>query len=370
MPSQRPTSVEENPAVPASDGGFAAWFSDSLAVNPDGTPLTVYHGTAHNVRVFKPAQAHDGIYFTDNAETADEYAEIATNDAENTGAVVYPVHLSIRRPLEISNDDLMFTEETQELLETTIAQARREGRDGVILRAVDDHGACCSSDMYVVFESNQVRSALGHRALFAPEVTPEVAPANPSNPFDRSLPVRGLEMKNATVRLGDLPRDMREELFNEHATNLNPDATERGFYAKRVPSGTIAIADLIIDRIPVEQLERYTDPAHLPPIVISDGRLIDGQHRIARGRSDGVERLRFIDVTGLIDTDAGGFVSELPRVPKSPALVPLADAGAPLTLFHGSPHVSNPQLPLDDIAKASEALLFVSSLDACKAPRP
>lgn len=181
----------------------------------------------------------------------------------------------------------------------------------------------------------------------SPEAPPTVsatkaAEAASGDWFSRDLPIRGLEMKIATVRLGDLPRDMREELFNEHATNLDPDATERGFYAKRVPSGTIAIADLVIDAIPTGQLEGYTDPGKLPPIVIADGRLIDGQHRIARGRADGVARLRFIDVTGLIDTDAGGFVSELPRerpldAAKAP-FAPLAENGKPLTLFHGSPH--------------------------------
>lgn len=166
MPSQSLSSPENSQDWRASNSGFDAWFSGSLAAHADGSPLVVYHGTAHDVNVFKPAQAHDGIYFTDNAETADEYADIAIRDGESIGPVVYAVHLSIKNPLVISNDDLMFTEETQELLEATIAQARREGRDGVILRAVDDHGACTSSDMYVVLEADQIRSALGHRLAF------------------------------------------------------------------------------------------------------------------------------------------------------------------------------------------------------------
>ena len=157
-----------------------------------------------------------------------------------------------------------------------------------------------------------------------------------TTPVDRSLPILGMEMKQAKVRLGDLPRDMREELFNEHATNLDNDATERGFYAKRVPSGTIAIAGLVIDRIPPEQLQGYAHPEKLPPIVISDGRLIDGQHRIARARSEGVERLRFIDVTGLIDTDIGGFVSELPRQSRMSSVdaVPLPDPEIAMSQNH------------------------------------
>lgn len=116
------------------------------------------------------------------------------------------------------------------------------------------------------------------------------------------------------MRLGLLPRDMREELFNEHATNLNPDATEQGFYAKTVPYGLMYITGLTVARIPEEQLSRYMEAnlADLPPIVISDGRFIDGQHRVLTAIARGATQLRYIDVTGLIDTDAGGYVCEIP----------------------------------------------------------
>ena len=125
---------------------------------------------------------------------------------------------------------------------------------------------------------------------------------------------RVVQEPDSKYLLNNLPRDMREELFNEHAMNLNPEATELGFYAKRVPSGMMNIKDVQVDNIPESQLEYVmeADPADLPPIVISDGRLIDGQHRIQAARLKGVDQLRYIDVTGLIDTEAGGYISELP----------------------------------------------------------
>lgn len=125
----------------------------------------------------------------------------------------------------------------------------------------------------------------------------------------------GMQAPDRTFKLADLPRDMREELFNEHATNKNPDATERGFYGTKVPSGLIDIAGIKVDEIPEAQLARYVDAklADLPPIVIADGRLIDGQHRIQAARKRGIRQLRYIDMTGLIDTEAGGFISELPK---------------------------------------------------------
>jgi hypothetical protein len=113
--------------------------------------------------------------------------------------------------------------------------------------------------------------------------------------------------------ISDLPRDMREELFNLHASYVNPNATESRFYAKRVPSGVIKLDGIKVEQIPDAQLSRYQKVEAMPPIVIADGRLIDGQHRIAAARRDGVKELPYIDLTGLLDTKEGGYISDLPN---------------------------------------------------------
>lgn len=128
--------------------------------------------------------------------------------------------------------------------------------------------------------------------------------------LSRAKPRTALRSARRMFRIGDLPRDMREELFNEHAMSVNPDATERGFFTKRVPTGTIAITDLEVDAYPAAQVASYT--SDLPPIVIADGRLLDGGHRITAARARGETHLRYIDVSGLIDTDSMGFISKLP----------------------------------------------------------
>lgn len=128
--------------------------------------------------------------------------------------------------------------------------------------------------------------------------------------LSRAKPRSMLRGARRSFRIGDLPRDMREELFNEHAMSVNPDATERGFFAKRVPTGTVAITDLKVDAYPAAQVASYT--GDLPPIVIADGRLLDGGHRITAARFRGEKILRYIDVSGLIDTDSMGFISKLP----------------------------------------------------------
>jgi hypothetical protein len=111
----------------------------------------------------------------------------------------------------------------------------------------------------------------------------------------------------AVYRIGDLPKQMREELFNLHATHVNPDATERDFYAKRVPTGVINLEGVKVDNVSTRELDK-----NVPPIVIADSRLIDGQHRIASARKAGVTKLRYIDLTGLISTEGSGYISDLP----------------------------------------------------------
>ncbi|MGJ7523816.1 hypothetical protein ACSFA0_25295 [Variovorax sp. LT1P1] len=155
---------------------FKGWLARSVAVDEDGEPLVLYHGSARTITHFRPAREHDGIYFTTDPVSAEVYADMASDDAAWSGPVIYPVHLCLRRPLVIDNHGLMLTEESQRRLEDTIRIARLEGRDGVVFRNVDDHGMDAPADMYVVFDSAQVRSALGGRRAFALEATPARTP--------------------------------------------------------------------------------------------------------------------------------------------------------------------------------------------------
>jgi GNAT superfamily N-acetyltransferase len=117
--------------------------------------------------------------------------------------------------------------------------------------------------------------------------------------------------KTPKVSLSSLPRDMREEMFNNYAMFVNPDATEAAFFSKKVPSGTMSIAGLKIDSIPDGQLKPWNSAA-APPIVIADGKLIDGQHRIAAALKAGESRIKYIDISGLTNVEEAGYISDLP----------------------------------------------------------
>jgi hypothetical protein len=148
--------------------------------------------------------------------------------------------------------------------------------------------------------------------------TPEAVPRE--TPGERKpLLSRGGQTKQ---RLGLLPRDIREDLFNQHAVFNNPDAKESDFYLKRVPRRKLRVDNITgLAKIKPESLKDYeaADPRKLPPVVISDGRLIDGQHRILAAQRMGITELEAVDVTGLIDTNESGYITELPTGADEPA---------------------------------------------------
>jgi len=113
-----------------------------------------------------------------------------------------------------------------------------------------------------------------------------------------------------TQRIGDLPRDMREELFGLHATGVNPRASQRAFDAKVVPIRTIRTAGVDVSSYPPAQTKAY-DPLQLPPVVIAGGKLIDGGHRVAEAQRRQISTLQAIDLTGILDPEATGFIAEL-----------------------------------------------------------
>lgn len=89
---------------------FKAWFGDSKVVDDNGKPLVVYHGTAADFTEFSHAAAYtgegasqsgSGFYFTTERESSSNYASMKGVD---TG-VVYPVYLSIKKPVFIDFRD-------------------------------------------------------------------------------------------------------------------------------------------------------------------------------------------------------------------------------------------------------------------------
>jgi hypothetical protein len=125
--------------------------------------------------------------------------------------------------------------------------------------------------------------------------------------------VSGESKKAPTFLLAMLPNDMRQELFNLHANGVNPGATRKGFALLRVPTGQMNITKIQLENIPAKQLARFVVPdfSVLPPIVIADGRLVDGAHRVTAAQQKGLTHLKYIDMTGLLNTELTGYITDV-----------------------------------------------------------
>jgi hypothetical protein len=164
---QRPTTNSDgDPIHPTAEGvrKFWRWFGDSKAVDAEGKPLVVYHGTNADITTFAPEKSADGVFhFSANTDMANRFAVSRASDGVR-GANVMPVYLSIKNPKLVSFINTM-----------EIQAAKSEGYDGLI---ADSRGHI------VAFTPEQIKSATGNNGDFDP--------ANPSILRDVPRRVKGL----------------------------------------------------------------------------------------------------------------------------------------------------------------------------------
>ncbi len=165
-----------------STPAFKKWFGKSKVVNPDGSPMVVYHGTASDVTTFGGSgieQAMGGTsrahFFTPNPDRADDFAaqagdgyDEATKSRKN-GENIMPVYLALKNPLIVTD----LVEEVDDMFDM-IAKAQSDGHDGVMFERTYDHSMYHSGEwdeqvpVYVAFKPTQIKSAIGNSGDFDP----------------------------------------------------------------------------------------------------------------------------------------------------------------------------------------------------------
>lgn len=178
---------------------FRNWFGDSKVVDAGGKPLVVYHGTQEditNMEGFDPDRAKSeggGFYFSDSPLFKNR-ATNANTYAGKRGTVI-PVYLKSENLYETGytepkpaanapasewdawlkgaedfNRSIDYTKENY--VSDAIAEAKRAGADGVVLKGFEDDrfdsGNVIPSDVYIVFDPTQIKSATGNRGTFDP----------------------------------------------------------------------------------------------------------------------------------------------------------------------------------------------------------
>ena len=154
---------------------FKEWFGDwenepesaSKVVNEDGTPKVVYRGTGNEFFVFDRKkqgenyrQGKGGFFFTSHKKTAENYAKLATDDGGT--ARVVEAYLSIKKPYTVyAYGDYVQApmEKYDDHRGEYLNEADIAGCDGIIVEGE-------LSTLYVVFDSEQIKSATDNIGLF------------------------------------------------------------------------------------------------------------------------------------------------------------------------------------------------------------
>lgn len=152
---------------------FYRWFGDSKVVDKNGRPLVVYHGSPQtqieifedghvNYNIMKMPDARKGFYFTNNDYVANSYAtdiqkRIKDNQAKD--GKIYNVYLKIENPLIINYKNEIYDWEKNL---KAINKSEKNNNDGIIFKnirdAIDIEDRIPTSNSYIVFNSNQIKS--------------------------------------------------------------------------------------------------------------------------------------------------------------------------------------------------------------------
>lgn len=192
---------------------FKRWFGDSKVVDKAGQPQVVHHATfaAEDFDAFDPSKTRItthptnryGFYFSSSPDSASAFVKwekwIMVDDGSSDlgipggrieknprpqqehgfeeGARVLPVFLRITNPLRLTAEQFLTRGEGEFRNDEgwlDIPTLRKAGYDGIIVKQAPKRSELRQSSEfqavnYVVFEPNQIKSAIGNRGTFDPD---------------------------------------------------------------------------------------------------------------------------------------------------------------------------------------------------------
>lgn len=129
------------------DKNFKEWFGDSKVVDENGKPLVVYHGTEADFSEFKDKSS--AYYFSENPSYAEKYSK-------NNGSIM-PCYL---KSIHLKNVDFEINHFNVDKYLNSFEYAMSD-IDGLV--GID---AGTKQKVYVVFNQNQIKSAIGNKGTF------------------------------------------------------------------------------------------------------------------------------------------------------------------------------------------------------------
>ena len=199
IPTIQKAGIENN--LPSFVGKDTRLFSilqtnSSKVVDENGEPLVVYHGSGDTFTIFSPQSEWHGNFFSSERSVAESYSPTADNvifeerkrpfvDVKfKDGRIerqyydlggIYNVYLNINKPLVVDCKGKNWNDIHFKGIKTTTDHisdyALKQGYDGVIFINLIDgaHRGLESSNSFVAFNSNQVKSAIENIGTFDSE---------------------------------------------------------------------------------------------------------------------------------------------------------------------------------------------------------
>lgn len=241
-----------------SSKAFRDWFGKSVVTEdgkPGGKPRVVYHGSPdmrfmEDDATFKSQRERLGFgrdeaahWFAAAPSTAKSYADPRRAfDYQNSEPGVIPAFLKMENPLIVDGHGQKWRD-AQKSGKTTdvIREASEGGHDGVIIRNVRDNYQTgvvkgdVATDTYVVFSSNQIKSADRNNGQFDP-ANPSILHDIPRNP-QQSLEsgIRSSVLAELPHKISNRLKDFRgvglqalgrRQLVDIYADDFKPDGKE------------------------------------------------------------------------------------------------------------------------------------------------
>lgn len=191
---------------------FKRWFGESKVVDAEGKPLVVYHGTKGDIEAFDKTKTADGGFHFGTAAQANMRVS-------GEGKNLIPVYLSannlqrskdmggnwkakIKAAKSAGKEGVVYLNRYEGMTSEVIARLADEGlldkldrmSDADFRRAVPE-----AEDSYIVFEPDQIKSAIGNSGRFDPFSASLTDRAKSVDDFYRSA------MSDATISPSDAP---------------------------------------------------------------------------------------------------------------------------------------------------------------------
>ena len=227
---------------------FKKWFGDSKIVNPDGKPLVVYHGTGADFEIFDSARSPvsgayhgKGFYFGD-AGTAEAFA-----GEENQR--IMPVYLRMENPFtgKLTAKDVSTLRKQMsgfsDVYDTAIKETegrtpsierlgvlsgdrnefiqkalKTAGYDGRVVLPFDGAALTDPETEFVVFDSNQIKSAVGNRGTFDA--------GNPNIMYRSKATAPANALESLAQDITAKPKTLKEKLSNNLALQSEMQAVD------------------------------------------------------------------------------------------------------------------------------------------------